>query len=150
MIIYLLSLVKNKKEKIYFQESMRGMYNMITRKMAPAELKVMKFIWDSSTQIASINATNAMYEKYGWKQTTTLTLLSRLIKKGFLSSEKIERYTYYKPIVMRSEYAKFETKEFINNIHNGSLESLLDSLITCEQLTDEERKYLKIWMNILN
>lgn len=150
MIIYLLSLVKNKKEKIYFQESMRGMDNMITRKMAPAELKVMKFIWDSSTQIASINATNAMYEKYGWKQTTTLTLLSRLIKKGFLSSEKIERYTYYKPIVMRSEYAKFETKEFINNIHNGSLESLLDSLITCEQLTDEERKYLKIWMNILN
>ncbi|CZR99522.1 Penicillinase repressor [Clostridioides difficile] len=150
MIIYLLSLVKNNKEKIYFQESMRGMYNMITRKMAPAELKVMKFIWDSSTQIASINATNAMYEKYGWKQTTTLTLLSRLIKKGFLSSEKIERYTYYKPIVMRSEYAKFETKEFINNIHNGSLESLLDSLITCEQLTDEERKYLKIWMNILN
>ncbi|HDJ1466765.1 TPA: BlaI/MecI/CopY family transcriptional regulator [Clostridioides difficile] len=123
---------------------------MITRKMAPAELKVMKFIWDSSTQIASIDATNAMYEKYGWKQTTTLTLLSRLIKKGFLSSEKIERYTYYKPIVMRSEYAKFETKEFINNIHNGSLESLLDSLITCEQLTDEERNYLKIWMNILN
>lgn len=150
MIIYLLSLLKNKKEKIYFQESMRGMDNMITRKMAPAELKVMKFIWDSSTQIASIDATNAMYEKYGWKQTTTLTLLSRLIKKGFLSSEKIERYTYYKPIVMRSEYAKFETKEFINNIHNGSLESLLDSLITCEQLTDEERNYLKIWMNILN
>ncbi|MDN9956229.1 BlaI/MecI/CopY family transcriptional regulator [Clostridioides difficile] len=122
---------------------------MITRKIAPAELKVMKFIWDSNTQIASINATNAMYEKYGWKQTTTLTLLSRLIRKGFLSSEKIERYTYYKPIVMRSEYAKFETKEFINNVHNGSLESLLDSLITCEKLTDEERRYLKIWVNNL-
>lgn len=149
MIIYLLSLVKNKEEKIYFQESMRGMDNMITRKIAPAELKVMKFIWDSNTQIASINATNAMYEKYGWKQTTTLTLLSRLIRKGFLSSEKIERYTYYKPIVMRSEYAKFETKEFINNVHNGSLESLLDSLITCEKLTDEERRYLKIWVNNL-
>ena len=122
---------------------------MITRKIAPSELKVMKFIWDSNTQIASINATNAMYEKYGWKQTTTLTLLSRLIKKGFLSSEKIERYTYYKPIVMRSEYVKFETKEFINNVHDGSLENLLDSLITCEQLTDEEIKYLKIWMNKL-
>lgn len=149
MIIHLLSLVKNKEEKIYFQEGMRGMDSMITRKIAPAELKVMKFIWDSNTQIASINATNAMYEKYGWKQTTTLTLLSRLIKKGFLSSEKIERYTYYKPTVIKSEYAKFETKEFIDNIHNGSLESLLDSLMTCEQLTDEERKYLKICMDNL-
>ncbi|HBF4081646.1 TPA: BlaI/MecI/CopY family transcriptional regulator [Clostridioides difficile] len=118
---------------------------MIIRKIAPAELKVMKFIWDSDTQLASINITNIMYKRYGWKQTTTLTLLSRLINKGILSSEKIEKYTYYKAIVMRNEYINFETEEFIRNVFDGSLVDFLDSLITCEQLTDMEKEYLEIW-----
>lgn len=118
---------------------------MIIRKIAPAELKVMKFIWDSDTQLASINITNIMYKRYGWKQTTTLTLLSRLISKGILSSEKIGKYTYYKAIVMRNEYIKFETEEFICNVFDGSLVNFLDSLITCEQLTEMEKEYLEIW-----
>ncbi|MCC0648790.1 BlaI/MecI/CopY family transcriptional regulator [Clostridioides sp. ZZV15-6598] len=124
---------------------MRGLDNMIIRKIAPAELKVMKFIWDSDTQLASINITNIMYKRYGWKQTTTLTLLSRLISKGILSSEKIGKYTYYKAIVMRNEYIKFETEEFICNVFDGSLVNFLDSLITCEQLTEMEKEYLEIW-----
>ncbi|MDB3084270.1 transcriptional regulator [Clostridioides difficile] len=124
---------------------MRGLDNMIIRKIAPAELKVMKFIWDSDTQLASINITNIMYKRYGWKQTTTLTLLSRLINKGILSSEKIGKYTYYKAIVMRNEYIKFETEEFICNVFDGSLVNFLDSLITCEQLTEMEKEYLEIW-----
>ncbi|HBF4443226.1 TPA: BlaI/MecI/CopY family transcriptional regulator [Clostridioides difficile] len=122
---------------------------MIIRKIAPAELKVMKFIWDSDTQLASINITNIMYKKYGWKQTTTLTLLSRLINKGILSSEKIGKYTYYKAIVMRNEYINFETKEFICNVFDGSLDNFLDSLIACDQLTDKEKEYLKNWKSNL-
>ncbi|MBY2229045.1 BlaI/MecI/CopY family transcriptional regulator [Clostridioides difficile] len=122
---------------------------MIIRKIAPAELKVMKFIWDSDTQLASINITNIMYKRYGWKQTTTLTLLSRLINKGILSSEKIGKYTYYKAIVMRNEYINFETKEFICNVFDGSLDNFLDSLIACDQLTDKEKEYLKNWKNNL-
>ncbi|MCC0684310.1 BlaI/MecI/CopY family transcriptional regulator [Clostridioides sp. ZZV14-6345] len=118
---------------------------MIIRKIAPAELKVMKFIWDSDIQLASINITNIMYKRYGWKQTTTLTLLSRLINKGILSSKKIGKYTYYKAIVMRNEYINFETEEFIRNVFDGSLVNFLDSLITCEQLTDMEKEYLEIW-----
>ncbi|MGO0884717.1 BlaI/MecI/CopY family transcriptional regulator [Clostridioides difficile] len=118
---------------------------MIIRKIAPAELKVMKFIWDSDTQLASINITNIMYKRYGWKQTTTLTLLLRLINKGILSSEKIGKYTYYKAIVMRNEYTNFETEEFIRNVFDGSLVNFLDSLITCKQLTDMEKEYLEIW-----
>ncbi|MCC0697239.1 BlaI/MecI/CopY family transcriptional regulator [Clostridioides sp. ES-S-0048-02] len=122
---------------------------MIIKKVAPTELKVMKFIWKSDTQMASIDITNAMHKKYGWKQTTTLTLLSRLANKGFLNSVKIGKYTYYESIIMKDEYIKFETKEFICNIHDGSTGSLLDSLSTCDQLTDEERNYLKNWRDNL-
>ncbi|WP_315986446.1 BlaI/MecI/CopY family transcriptional regulator [Clostridioides difficile] len=78
-----------------------------------------------------------------------LSILSRLTNKGILISEKIGKYTYYKAIVMRNEYINFETKEFICNVFDGSLENFLDSLIACDQLTDKEKEYLKNWKNNL-
>ncbi|HBF4772696.1 TPA: hypothetical protein KOP60_003220 [Clostridioides difficile] len=50
---------------------------------------------------------------------------------------------------MRNEYINFETKEFICNVFDGSLDNFLDSLIACDQLTDKEKEYLKNWKNNL-
>ncbi|EQK86612.1 penicillinase repressor family protein [Clostridioides difficile P30] len=69
------------------------------RKIPQAELKVMKFIWKVGVTVTSKDVIEAMEQKYGWKQTTTLTLLSRLVKRGFLDAQKIDRYTHYTIIV---------------------------------------------------
>ncbi|WP_334300400.1 BlaI/MecI/CopY family transcriptional regulator, partial [Clostridioides difficile] len=68
---------------------------MMIRKIPQAELKVMKFIWKVDVTVTSKDVIEAMEQKYGWKQTTTLTLLSRLVKRGFLDAQKIDRYTHY-------------------------------------------------------
>ncbi|MCQ4379950.1 BlaI/MecI/CopY family transcriptional regulator, partial [Clostridioides difficile] len=62
---------------------------MMIRKIPQAELKVMKFIWKVDVTVTSKDVIEAMEQKYGWKQTTTLTLLSRLVKRGFLDAQKI-------------------------------------------------------------
>ncbi|HBF4772676.1 TPA: BlaI/MecI/CopY family transcriptional regulator, partial [Clostridioides difficile] len=98
------------------------------QKIPQAELKVMKFIWGKNEEVTSKEVIESMENKYGWKQTTTLTLLSRLVKRKFLSAQKIDRYTHYKIIVKNKEYLNFETKNFMSNMHNNSLESLLTSL----------------------
>ncbi|WP_317910985.1 BlaI/MecI/CopY family transcriptional regulator, partial [Clostridioides difficile] len=53
---------------------------MTISKIPQAELKVMKFIWEKNDTVTSKETIEAMEQKYGWKQTTTLTLLSRLVK----------------------------------------------------------------------
>lgn len=68
---------------------------MTITKIPPAELKVMKFIWSSDFTVASKDVIEAMEKLYNWKQTTTLTLLSRLVNKQFLSARKIDRHTLY-------------------------------------------------------
>ncbi|MDX5665805.1 BlaI/MecI/CopY family transcriptional regulator, partial [Clostridioides difficile] len=68
---------------------------MTITKIPPAELKVMKFIWSSDFTVASKDVIEAMEKLYNWKQTTTLTLLSRLVNKQFLSARKIDRHTHY-------------------------------------------------------
>ncbi|MEE7880354.1 BlaI/MecI/CopY family transcriptional regulator, partial [Clostridioides difficile] len=66
---------------------------MTISKIPQAELKVMKFIWEKNDTVTSKETIESMERKYGWKQTTTVTLLSRLVKKHFLSAEKIDIYT---------------------------------------------------------
>ncbi|NJI80620.1 BlaI/MecI/CopY family transcriptional regulator [Clostridioides difficile] len=104
---------------------------MSIRNIPQAELKVMKFIWEKNDTVTSKETIEAMGQKYGWKQTTTLTLLSRLVKKHFLHSERIKRLTYYKIVVTKKVYLKVATRRFLEEIHSNSIESLISSLEDC-------------------
>ncbi|MCC0785085.1 BlaI/MecI/CopY family transcriptional regulator [Clostridioides sp. ES-S-0108-01] len=98
------------------------------KKIPHAELKVMKFIWGVNDTVTSKQVIESMEKKYSWKQTTTLTLLSRLVKKQFLSAEKLDRYTHYTIIVKEDDYLKFETLDFLNVLHDNSIVSLVSSI----------------------
>ncbi|MGO0987476.1 BlaI/MecI/CopY family transcriptional regulator [Clostridioides difficile] len=119
-------------------------------KIPKSEFKVMKFIWKiECNSIASIHISNAMNNMYGWKQTTTLTILSNLVKKGFLDSLKMGRYTHYTAIIKESDYIEFETKFFFENIHDCSLKSLFKSLSDWELLSKKDICFIKNWIENL-
>ncbi|HBE9110517.1 TPA: BlaI/MecI/CopY family transcriptional regulator [Clostridioides difficile] len=101
------------------------------RKLSPAELKVMKFIWNKNDIVTSKEVIEAKEQDCNWKATTTLTILSRLVNKRFLSTERIKRMAHYTILITKKEYVKFETKRFLADIHSNSIESLIDSLIDC-------------------
>ncbi|MFB5812140.1 BlaI/MecI/CopY family transcriptional regulator, partial [Clostridioides difficile] len=94
-------------------------------------LKVMKFIWSKNDIVTSKEVAKAMELEYSWKMTTTLTILSRLVIKHFLASERIGRMTHYTILIAKKDYKISETKRFLNDIHSNSLESLLNSLKDC-------------------
>ncbi|HGH0517501.1 TPA: BlaI/MecI/CopY family transcriptional regulator [Clostridioides difficile] len=100
-------------------------------KIPQTELKVMKFIWNKNNIVTSKEVAKAMELEYSWKMTTTLTILSRLVIKRFLASERIGRMTHYTILIAKKDYKISETKRFLNDIHSNSLESLLNSLKDC-------------------
>ncbi|WP_219720029.1 BlaI/MecI/CopY family transcriptional regulator, partial [Clostridioides difficile] len=81
--------------------------------------------------VTSKEVAKAMELEYSWKMTTTLTILSRLVIKHFLASERIGRMTHYTILIAKKDYKISETKRFLNDIHSNSLESLLNSLKDC-------------------
>ncbi|HGM3509470.1 TPA: BlaI/MecI/CopY family transcriptional regulator, partial [Clostridioides difficile] len=101
------------------------------KKIPQAELKVMKFIWNKNDIVTSKELIEAMEQDCNWKATTTLTLLSRLVNKRFLASDRIKRITHYTILITKEEYKIFETKRFLREVHSNSIESLIDSLIDC-------------------
>ncbi|HID1129820.1 BlaI/MecI/CopY family transcriptional regulator [Clostridioides difficile] len=100
-------------------------------KIPEAEFKVMKFVWSKNDIVTSKEVIKAMQIEYDWKSTTTLTLLSRLVIKRFLASERIGRITHYTILITKKDYKVSETKRFLNDIHSNSLECLLGSLKDC-------------------
>lgn len=95
-------------------------------KIPRAELKIMMLFWESEKVLTSRDIVNIMSEE--WKQTTTLTLLSRLSKRGFLEPTKKSTHTTYKILVDKKSYLEFETSDFVKNVHNDSVVSLVDSV----------------------
>ena len=59
----------------------KGMYTMKISKLPEAELKVMRYIWESEKVLISREITKSMVRKYEWKDTTIFTVLKRLLKK---------------------------------------------------------------------
>ncbi|MBH7538668.1 BlaI/MecI/CopY family transcriptional regulator [Clostridioides difficile] len=119
------------------------------RKIPQAELKVMKFIWRVDVTVTSKDVIEAMEQKYGWKQTTTLTLLSRLVKRGFLDAQKIDRYTHYTIVVKHKDYLSFETKYFLNKIHHDSLKNLISALHDGENIDKDTLDFLESYFDNL-
>ena len=118
-------------------------------KLPHSELQVMQFIWSQNKKISSKDVILEMEEKNSWKQTTTLTLISRLIKRDFLSVEKIGRYSYYEPKIAEKDYIQFETNNFIDSFYQGSLKNMLSLLNDNHKMKKDELEDIQEWLENL-
>lgn len=122
---------------------------MPIKKLPKSELKIMKFIWKLDSKATSRDIVLGMEQKYQWKQTTTLTLLSRLVVKGFLNSKKIDKYTHYEVLIKEKEYVNVETRDFFKNVHDSSMKSLLLALHDNINLSKGELLFIEEWIESL-
>ncbi|MBY2477378.1 BlaI/MecI/CopY family transcriptional regulator [Clostridioides difficile] len=108
------------------------------------ELVLMKIIWE--------NGGTALYaeivEKLEIKdilttKNTIISLLSRLIEKGFLKTNKIGRRNKYTAIVSETEYQEIQTKTFINKIYEGNAKGLISTLIQKDLISADDYEDLK-------
>lgn len=113
------------------------------KKLPDAEFDIMKVIWRSGMpKITTLQIIDAFGED-NRKPQTVLTLLVRLIERGFLSSEKIGKERTYTSLVDEQEYLKAETETFIKKYHQNSLLGLVKTLYNGKALSSEEIKELK-------
>jgi predicted transcriptional regulator len=81
-----------------------------------------------------------------WKAPTVISLLSRLVERGFLRTEKNGKERLYFPLVTKQEYLKFETGNFMKQYHENSFLSLVNALYAGKQLSDRDLEDLMNWL----
>ena len=106
----------------------------------------MQIIWRNDPPMSTNQIIAFLGSEHTWKPQTVLTLLVRLIEKGYLHSEKPGKERIYSPLISYEDYLHAETENFFNKFHKNSLRSLISSLYDGSELSENEITDLRDWL----
>ena len=113
------------------------------QQVSDAELQLMKIIWSKGgTALYAEIMEELTATGRTWQKNTIITLLSRLIEKGLLKSNKIGRRNKYMAIVSETDYQAEQTKCFLDKLYEGNVKGLVATLIQSDMLTPEDYEEL--------
>ncbi len=117
----------------------------MTQQISDAELEIMKVVWAGGGEptLFAYLAKELAAKGKPWQKNTLITLLNRLVNKGFLKAKKTGRRNEYTPLVSEMEYQTMQTRSFLDKIYEGSAKGLVANLISGDLLSDEEYRELK-------
>lgn len=122
--------------------------NMI-QQISDSELELMKIIWAAGGKALYAQIMDELAKtQIHWQKNTVITLLSRLVEKGLLKTNKIGRRNEYTAIVTEAGYQAAQTKNFLNKLYEGNAKGLVSTLIQGEMLTAEDYEELKSFWEI--
>ena len=119
---------------------------MNVKRLPDSEFELMKIIWRSEPPITTSQIMERLDEDNHWKPQTVLTMLVRLMEKGFLSSTRVGRERNYTPIIAEEKYMNVETGDFIARYRGNSVGSLVKTMYDGKSLSKEDLKELKKWL----
>ena len=115
------------------------------KKLPDAEFDIMKVIWANEPPIT----TNIIMQQLGnereWKAQTAISLMLRLVERGFLRTEKNGKERTYFPMVNREDYLKFEAGNFMKQFHDNSFVNLVTTMYDDKTLSDTDIDELLEW-----
>ncbi|ETT56980.1 MULTISPECIES: BlaI/MecI/CopY family transcriptional regulator [Paenibacillus] len=116
------------------------------RKLPDAEFDIMKVVWANDSPIT----TNVIMQQLGndrkWKAQTVISLMLRLVERGFIRTEKKGKERTYFPLINKEEYLKFETGDFMERFHANSFVSLVATLYASNKVKDSDLDQLENWL----
>lgn len=115
------------------------------KKLPDAEFEIMKVVWANEPPLTTAIIKEQLGEEKEWKIQTIVSLMLRLVERGYLRSEKHGKERIYFPLVCKEDYLKFETSNFMKQYHNSSLFHLINTLYDDKALSDQDIDELLKW-----
>lgn len=121
--------------------------NQAISKLPDSELEIMEAIWTLYEEEGKPVTASMTVKRFPAltrrKLTTVLTLINRLVARGFLSVEKAGRANCYTPLVDVHEYRQLFTEDFLHRMYLDEPMELLLNVIQSSSLTHENIMELK-------
>ena len=112
--------------------------------VSDSELELMKIVWSQggTARYAPIMEELSQTGRT-WQKNTVITLLSRLVDKGFLTVRKLGRRNEYAAAVSEADYQAAQTQVLVNKLYAGSAKGLVAALIRQEAISPGDYEELK-------
>jgi Predicted transcriptional regulator len=111
---------------------------MGTYQLGEMETRFAEIIWENEP-LTSMELARRAEQAFGWKKTTSYTVLKRLCEKGLFRNEK----TIVTSCMTREEYDAGRSEQFVEESFHGSLPAFLAAFTKKRRLTEEEVKELR-------
>lgn len=119
------------------------------KRLGDAELDIMQVIWSAEGPVNSQFVAQGLKGKRDWQLPTILTVLSRLVNKGFLSVERKGRGNLYTAEISQREYQEAEGKNLLEKVYGSSTRSLMSALVGSKAVDRKELSDLKAYLDEL-
>lgn len=108
------------------------------KKIPDAEFDIMKVVWANEPPLTTKIIMEQLGNEKEWKAPTVISLMLRLVERGFLKTEKNGKERTYFPLVTKDDYLKFETGNFIKQYHGNSFVSLVNTFYDGKELNEKD------------
>ncbi len=112
--------------------------------VSDSELTLMKIVWDSGGTALYAHIMERLAQTgCAWQKNTVITLLSRLVDKGLLTTNKLGRRNQYTAAVSQGEYQTAQARTLLDKLYQGDAKGLVATLIQGELLSPADYEELK-------
>ncbi|MCL2664281.1 MAG: BlaI/MecI/CopY family transcriptional regulator [Defluviitaleaceae bacterium] len=111
-------------------------------KLPEAEYELMQIVWSCEPPMSTLDIYQRQGEGKKLKIQSVMTLLLRLINRGFLRTEKRGKNRIYYPLVERDEYLRFETERFVKRFYYGSASSIVTALYKLDKVSSDDLRQI--------
>ena len=116
----------------------------MVQQVSDAEFLLMKIIWGRGGKALYAQILEELTAAgNAWQKNTIITLLSRLVEKGLVKTNKIGRRNEYTAIVSEADYQAMQTKKFLDKLYEGNVRGLVATLIQSDMMTADDYEELK-------
>jgi len=116
------------------------------KKLPDAEFNIMKVVWANEPPITTNIIMKQLGNEREWKVQTVISLMLRLVERGFIRTEKNGKERIYFPLISKEDYLKFETGDFMERFHGNSFASLVATLYDGNKIKDSDLDQLAKWL----
>jgi predicted transcriptional regulator len=111
---------------------------MESPKIFDAEYRFMCLVWEKEP-IGSTELVKLCQAKFGWKKSTTYSVIKRLSSRGILKNEKATVTS----MVSQLQVQKYESEQILERTFNNSLPSFVTAFLQEKKLTKDDAEQLK-------
>ena len=108
------------------------------RRLCESDFRFMSVLWEHEP-VSSMKLVELCREKFGWKKSTTFTMIKKLGVKGLLQNKN----AVVTALIPREKVQAAESGLFLNQVFNGSLPNFLVSFFNGKTISNQEADELK-------
>lgn len=107
-------------------------------RLAEGEAKFAKLIWQKEP-ITSPELVKLCEKEFGWKKSTTYTVLKKLCERGIFQNEKAEVTS----LISEEEFYSYKSRKFVEDSFGGSIPKFLTAFMGGKKLSAEQAEEMK-------